>query len=451
MNLGNLYEELLSKLAKRTPSSRMLYERARKVLPMGVTYHIRFMEPYPFYVKYAKGANIWDVDGNIYDDYWIGHGALILGHAPKPVIDAVREQLDKGSHYGFAHELEIKLAELIVKHVPNVESVRFTNSGTEANMYAIRLARAYTGRKRIVKIEGGWHGGYDSLHTGVKPPFKGPESAGLPEESIKYTVSVPFNDLEAMERAIKGGDVAAVVMEPVLGAGGSIPARREYLKGVRELCDGFGTLLIFDEVITGFRLALGGGQEYYGVDADIVVMGKIIGGGFPIGAFGSRYEIMELLDYKKCTEKTRRSFHGGTFTGNPVSMVAGIATIKVLEREGVYERLNAMGEYMIKGLRRIASHLTNPVYITGSGSIIGVHFTKREPINACISLIERWSDEVYRVLHKYMLLRNIVYIGENMAHFMLSTGHTKEMIDRFLAAFEDFIKLIGKELKSGGS
>jgi glutamate-1-semialdehyde 2,1-aminomutase len=204
--------------------------------------------------------------------------------------------------------------------VPGVEQVRFTNSGTEANMYAVRLARAYTGRKYIVKFEGGWHGGYDPLHVGVTPPYEGPESLGLIEDCLRYTIVAKYNDLGSVEELMKkfGNDVAAIIVEPVLGAGGAIPAEREFLKGLREIADHYGSLLVFDEVITGLRLSLGGAQEYYGVQADIVVMGKIIGGGVPgAGAFGAREEIMQLLDHLRYPDPRQRSFHGERSPATP--------------------------------------------------------------------------------------------------------------------------------------
>ncbi|MDM7274737.1 MAG: aminotransferase class III-fold pyridoxal phosphate-dependent enzyme, partial [Thermoprotei archaeon] len=243
-----LYREFESKYVSMTPKSRGLFERARKVLPGGVTYAIRFFKPYPIYVSRAEGVHVWDVDGNVYVDFWMGHGANVLGHAPRFVIEAVRDASLNGTHLGFESLPPVEYAEFLSKVVPGLESLRFTNSGTEANMYAARLARAYSGRKYVVKVEGGWHGGYDSLHTGVTPPFVGPESAGLPEEFVKYTIPVPFNDLEALEEALRRYPVAAVFIEPVLGAGGCIAPVEGYLRGVRELVDRYGSLLVFDEV-----------------------------------------------------------------------------------------------------------------------------------------------------------------------------------------------------------
>ncbi|MBS7646519.1 aminotransferase class III-fold pyridoxal phosphate-dependent enzyme [Candidatus Bathyarchaeota archaeon] len=260
----------------KTPKSRILYERARKVLPAGVSYAIRHFDPYPFYVARAKGGKLYDVDGNEYVDFWLGHTTHILGHSPPAVIKAVREQLEKGIHYGTAHELEIALAEQVTKMMPSAEMVRFTNSGTEANMYAVRLARAYTGRVKIAKFEGGWHGGYDALHKAVKPPYDLPESAGLTLGALDDTLVLPFNDIEGVKERLKGVEdkVAAVIIEPVLGAGGAIPVEKEFLRELREFCDQHGILLIVDEVITGFRLAPGGVQQYFGVRPDLTVLGK---------------------------------------------------------------------------------------------------------------------------------------------------------------------------------
>ncbi len=444
MSLNELCSKYLKLLSEKTKKSRTLYDRACKVLPAGVTYSIRFFEPCPFYVIKAKGCKIYDVDGNVYTDYWVGHGALILGHSHEEVVKAVKEQVELGSHFGYAHELEVELAELIIKHVPNAEMIRFTNSGTEANMYAVRLVRAYTGRKKIVKFEGGWHGGYDSLHVGVSPPYRGPESAGLPEEIIANTIVAPFNDIEGVERIFKnyGKDIAGVIIEPVLGAGGAIPAKRDFLKALRELCDKYGSLLVFDEVITGFRLALGGGQEYYNVNADVIVMGKIIGGGYPIGAFASCREVMSKLDHLKYKNKMERSFHGGTFTGNPISMTAGKATIKVLERPGTYDKLNSLGEYIIKSLKKVVEDFKLKVFITGEGSIIGIHFTYEHPWCARIAHTRRWNEDVYKLIHKFMLVNGIAYMTEHTVHFLLSTVHSKEDADYLIQKFTEFLDLI---------
>ncbi|MEM4704867.1 MAG: aminotransferase class III-fold pyridoxal phosphate-dependent enzyme, partial [Candidatus Bathyarchaeia archaeon] len=274
---------MMEKYVAKTKKSKQMFKKAKKVLPAGVSYGIRFFEPYPFYTARAKGSKLYDIDGNEYVDFWIGHTALILGHSPPQVVKAVKKQLEKGTHYGTSHELEVQLAQQVAKMVPSAEMTRFTNSGTEANMYAVRLARAYTGKSKIIKFEGGWHGGYDALHVGVKYPFDIPESAGLTAGATQDTLLAVFNSIEDVKIKARRESVAAIIIEPVLGAGGCIPAEREFLKGLREICDERGILLIYDEVITGFRLAPGGAQQYYGVLPDITVFGKILGGGFPIG------------------------------------------------------------------------------------------------------------------------------------------------------------------------
>ena len=444
MSLSEVYGKYIKLFEEKCRRSRELYNRACRVLPAGVTYSIRFYEPYPFYVARAKGCKVYDVDGNVYTDYWIGHGALILGHAHDEIVKAVAKQLELSSHYGYAHELEVELAELIVKHVPNVEMVRFTNSGTEANMYSARLVRAYTKRKKLVKFEGGWHGGYDSLHTGVTPPYRGPESAGVPDELIANTIVAPFNDIEGVEKIFRehGNEIAGVFIEPVMGAGGAIPANRDFLKALRELCDKYGSLLVFDEVITGFRLGLGGSQEYFNVKADVVVMGKIIGGGFPIGAFASRREVMEKLDHLKYRDKLERSFHGGTFTGNPVSMIAGITTIKVLEKTNAFEYLNSLGKQLMVSLMKVIEEHRLRAYVTGEGSIIGVHFTVEYPRSAVVAQTKRWSEEMYSLLHKFMLVNGIAYMTEHTVHFLLSTAHTSEDIKYLAEKFSEFLDLV---------
>jgi glutamate-1-semialdehyde 2,1-aminomutase len=363
--------------ASKTRKSKELFERARELLPAGVSYAIRHFQPYPFYTMRAKGSKLFDVDGNQYVDYWLGHTALILGHSPPAVVEVVEKQLEKGTHYGTSHELEIELAERLVNLVPCAEMVRFTNSGTEANMYATRLARTYVGRSKIAKFEGGWHGGYDALHTGVRYPFDVPESAGLTSGALQDTIILPFNNLEGVRERLDNEEVASITIEPVLGAGGGIPAEREFLKGLRKLCDEKGILLIFDEVITGFRLAPGGGQEYYGVTPDITVFGKILGGGFPIGAFCGRKEIMERIDML-LYERPHYSFHGGTFAANPISMAAGLATLKHLEDGQLIDRLNNLGEKIRKRITEIFEAKSIDIQVTGAGSLFNALFTKEE-------------------------------------------------------------------------
>ncbi len=428
----------MSNYNQRTPKSKELFERAGKVLPAGVSYGIRALPPYPFYVDHAKGVKVYDVDGNVYTDYWVGHGALILGHAPDPVIEAVEKQLPKGTHFGFSHIHEIELAERIVKYVPSAEMVRYTSSGTEANMYGTRLARAYTGRNKMLKIEGGWHGGYDSLHAYVSRPYGRLESAGLNPKTTEDTYAVPFNDLEAAKKASKEHKLACIIVEPVMGAAGFLPPEPGYLEGLRELCDETDALLIFDEVITGFRLGMGGAQGYYGVTPDLTIMGKVIGGGFPVGAFCGPEEIMELIDQNKYPEPERRSAHGGTFTGNPITMVAGCATIDALKDGTIHRHINRLGDKMRAGLEDIFDRSIFHATVTGVGSTFGIHFQKDEPKNAGDTA--KNNLEMTRAYFRYLLEENIIYLSPTVSHSWISSPHTDEDVELYLTTTERFLK-----------
>ncbi len=419
----------------KTRKSKDLYERAKDVLPGGVSYSIRHFEPYPFYTARAKGSKLFDVDGNKYVDFWLGHTALILGHSPPAVVDAVRMQLENGTHYGTSHELEIQLAEQIIKVVPSAEMVRFTNSGTEANMYVTRLARAYTGKSKIAKFEGGWHGGYDALHIGVKYPFDVPESAGLTAGALQDTIILPFNDIEEVRERLKNEEVASITVEPVLGAGGGIPAEKEFLEGLRELCSKKGILLIFDEVITGFRLAPGGGQQYYGVTPDMTVFGKILGGGFPIGAFCGRREIMQRID-TLLYERPHYSFHGGTFAANPISMTAGLTTLKILEDGESINKLNNIGGKIRERLREIFEANGVDVQVTGVGSLFNTHFIKEEVKDP---RIVSKSNKKKQINYHLRLIKNGIFFLPTHTG-ALSTAHSQADIELLYLETEKYAK-----------
>ncbi|MEM1916483.1 MAG: aspartate aminotransferase family protein [Ignisphaera sp.] len=445
-DLDDIVSRLSSKYVEKTRRSREMFERALRIFPGGVTYHIRYLEPYPIYVSRAKGSIIWDVDGNEYDDYWMGHGAHILGHSPDFVVEAVNKISREGTHFGFENIYAIEYAELLTKVVPNIEMIRFCNSGTEANMYAVRLARAYTKKRYIVKIEGGWHGSLDQLHVALTPPFTEPESLGIPNDFVKYTVAVPYNDIENLEKVAKRFDVAAIVIEPVPGAGGCIEPEKNYLKEVRRIADAYGALLIFDEVITGFRLSLGGAQEYFNVKADIVVFGKIIGGGYPgAGAFAGKREYMELLNHIKYPSPRQRVFHGGTFVGNPITMVAGYTTIDYLARNrSLYEVFNNRWWYVAKKMDKICEEYNRICWITSTGSMIGIHFTSKKPRNIAEAYMNRWSEKVYKALHLFMVTNNIVYLSEKMPHLLPSMAHSETQISRFIEMLEQFLSIIAR-------
>lgn len=446
-------EELIAKwefeYTAKTKRSKELFDRALRVFPGGVTYSIRYHSPYPVYIARARGTRVWDVDGNEYVDFWMGHGTHLLGHLPEVVVRAVKETMEIGTHLGFEHPYALEYAEFLSKVLPGIEMIRFTNSGSEANMYAVRLARAYTKRKYIIKIEGGWHGGVDVLHTGVTYPYTQPESAGLLEEAYKYTLTVPFNDVEALEKALKTHEVAAVILEPVMGAAGCIEPREGYLKEVRRVVDDYGSLLVFDEVITGFRLALGGAQEYYGVRADIVVYGKAIGGGLGgVGAFGGSSDVMELLNHLKHPKTENRVFHGGTFAANPIVVKAGYSFVRYLaSNRSIYDSSNSLWSSFRKRAEEICLEHGVTCWATGEGSLSGIHFTTKRPTSARDVHEYRWSRLVERALHIYSRVRGILYIGEKVPHFMPSLIHGKDEADLLIGVFSEFIETISRIVK----
>jgi len=425
---------LAKEYAAKTSKSKLLFERAEKVLPGGVSYGIRFFEPYPFFTARAKGSKLIDVDGNEYVDFWMGHTALILGHSPPAIVEAVQKQLENGTIYGTSHELEVSLAEQVTRMVPSAQMVRFTNSGTEANMYATRLARAYTGRSRIAKFEGGWHGGYDALHVGVKKPFTMPESAGLTAGALQDTLVLPFNDLETARKRLEGGEVASITVEPVLGAGGCIAAEKDFLRGLREFCDENGILLVFDEVITGFRLAPGGAQQYFGVVPDITVFGKVLGGGFPVGAFCGREELMRRIN-AQVYERPSYSFHGGTFAANPITMTAGLATLRILEDGKLISRLNRLGDTTRQRLLEIFETNHVDAKVTGTGSLFNIHFTREEIKNAR----DAAKADMNRLIEYNLNLINkgVFFLpGHNGA---LSAAHSEEDLEKLFSVTKDYV------------
>lgn len=421
--------------ASKTAKSKQLHERAKHVLPAGVSYFIRYFEPYPFYIDWAKGSKIRDVDGNIYIDFWMGHYTHILGHNPSKIIEAVNAQIKRGTHYGVCHELEIAMAEQVVKMVPSAQMVRFCSSGTEAAIYATRLARSYTGKSKIVKFEGGWHGGYDALHLAVKPPFDMPESDGLTKGALKDTIVAPFNDLQETKRKIKDQEIAAVIVEPVLGAGGCIPAKKEFLKGLKELCAQKGALLIFDEIITGFRLAPGGGQQYYDVIPDITLLGKILGGGFPIGAVAGRKDIMERMD-PLLFQRPQFSFQGGTFTANPVSLSAGLAMLRTLEDGKIINELNIEGRRIKRELEGIFEKGNIKAKVHCAGSLFHVHFTKEQVKNTAVAFkADRKKLEEY---HMTLIKNGVFFLPKKNG--AISNAHSKEDLEKLFVETERYVK-----------
>ncbi|TMI78685.1 MAG: aspartate aminotransferase family protein, partial [Bacillati bacterium ANGP1] len=374
-------EEYLS----RNRRSKELHERARSALPGGVTRTSVYFDPFPPYVARGLGSRITDIDGNERIDFSNNYTSLILGHCPPSVVAAVQAQVARGSAFAAPTPHEVDLAERIIRRVPSVQRIRFASSGTEAVMFALRLARASTGRRKVAKAEGGFHGTSEYAAVSVSPdpaeagdarsPAALPAASGMTDGVVGDVVVFPFNDAEATEAIIRRHreDLAAVIIEPVLGSSGMVPARRDYLERLRDVTARHGILLILDEIIT-LRLAPGGAQSLYGIAPDLTVMGKIIGGGYPVAAFGGRADIMALLDPAGGRPPIPQS---GTFNGNPIGMVAGAATLDALTPAD-YERLNTMGDDLRQRLRTLFARKGIAAQVTGMGSLLNLHFTDVE-------------------------------------------------------------------------
>jgi len=430
------------KMAKMMKSIE-LYERATKYMPGGVSSPVRAYKPYPFFTSSGKGSRVYDVEGNGYIDYCLAYGPLILGHAPEEVKEAIKEQLERGWLFGTPHEGEIKLAEKIIALYPSIEMVRFVNSGSEATMAGIRLARGFSGRDKIIKIEGGFHGAHDGVLVKAgsgATTFGIPDSRGIPPDLVKNTLQVPFNDITALSTILEAnaGEVAAVIMEPVMGNVGPIPPEDKYLEDVRRLTKEHDVLLIFDEVITGFRLALGGAQEYYGVIPDITILGKIAGGGFPIGIFGASRAIMELV------APVGGVYQAGTFSGNPVSITAGIKTIEILERENALPRINALGDRMRAALTDTIQDSGAGVeaYVSGVGSMFKIFFSPSG------NAVRNYSDALMcdknrymRLFHK-MLSSGVFLPPSQFETNFISLAHSEEDIETTIEAYKENISEI---------
>ncbi|VVB97680.1 Glutamate-1-semialdehyde 2,1-aminomutase [uncultured archaeon] len=419
-----------------TEKSRKLFEEAKKVLPGGVSSPVRAIKPYPFYTKRANGSKITDIDGNEYIDYVMGYGPLLLGHNYPAIKEAVIKQLQDGWLYGTPTELEVTLAKEIIKLYPSIGMVRFVSTGTEATMGALRAARGFTEKNKFIKIEGGFHGAHEAalVKAGSGATTLGtPDSAGVPKDFTKNTLQVPYNDIEAMAAAIEAykDDVAAVIIEPVLGNIGPILPKEGYLKEVRAVTRENDVVLIFDEVITGFRLAMGGAQEYYGVTPDMTTLGKILGGGFHIGVIGGKREIMENIS------PAGPVYQAGTFNGSPVSMTAGLAVIKTLRNEKVHEKVNKAGDSMRAGLSDVISDLGLDYSVSGVGSMFKVFFGDM-PYNYQDAL--KCDKEKFNVFFKKMLADGIFLPPSQYETNFLSLAHSQDDIDKTIEAYRRNLK-----------
>jgi glutamate-1-semialdehyde 2,1-aminomutase len=366
----------------KTARSRALWEEALAVMPGGNSRTTTFFDPYPFYIQRGQGAHVWDVDGVDYLDFNGNYTSLILGHAPARVVRAVQEAAERGLSFPGPTEYEIRLAAALIRRIPSLAQVRFTNSGTEATLNAVRAARAFTGRAKIAKFEGAYHGTHDWVLVSVAPDSRAAGgrrrprpvawSAGLPPTVLKHVVVLPWNDAEACEQIIEreAAGLAAVLVDPLLGIGGMLPPVPGFLERLRAVTERHGIVLVFDEVIS-FRVAPGGAQERFGVRPDLTTLGKIIGGGLPVGAFGGRADIMAAYDPRK---GGARISHGGTFNANPLTMAAGLATLEALTPEA-YARLDALGDRLRGGVTRLLRATRRRGQVTGLGSLFCLHWT----------------------------------------------------------------------------
>jgi glutamate-1-semialdehyde 2,1-aminomutase len=428
---------------KKQERSRQLYRWAKEHMPGGVSSPVRAFQAVkgePIFISHAQGSKIYDVDGNEYIDYVGSWGPLILGHAHPEVRQALTTALERGTSYGAPTELEIQLAQQITRALPASEQVRFVNSGTEATMSALRLARAFTQRDKIIKFDGCYHGHADLLlvRAGSGVATLGlPNSPGIPAAVTQETLVAPFNDLRAVEALFQeyAEDVAAVIVEPIAGNMGVVPPKPGFLEGLRELTREHHALLIFDEVITGFRVSYGGAQALYDIAADLSCLGKIIGGGLPVGAYGGRREVMKLV--APCGPV----YQAGTLSGNPLAMTAGLATLKQLTTEGCYEQLESSSLQLVRGLSQAAEQARIPVRINRVGSMFTLFFTGSE-VSDYATAKAADTERYARYFHE-MLTQGIYLPPSQFEAWFVSLAHTAQDIARTIEASTQAFAALG--------
>jgi glutamate-1-semialdehyde 2,1-aminomutase len=405
-----------------------LFERAQQVLPGGSLGNYLVPDEAAFVVARGAGSHVWDVEGREYRDFVLGSGPMVLGHCHPNVLAAVHERVNEGTQFYWLTEPAILLAEEMVAAIPCAEMVKFTSAGAEATFYALRLARAYTGRHMVLRFAGAYHGHHDYGMFG--------SSAGIPPALGELVLTADFNDLDGSIRQIEQArhDLAAVIVEPIHRI---IPPRPGFLEGLRAVTKEYGIMLVFDEVVTGFRMAWGGAQERYGVIPDLATYGKIIGGGFPLAAVAGRRDVMSLSDPRD--ESGRYVYFSGTFSGNPLSAAAGLAALRTLKQPGTYERLEWIGDYLRDGLRAIACGLTRPLTILGEGGLPGIALAEGDPLDVRL-LVD--SDRAAMGQLDLELIRRGVFINLSANKFYTSLAHTKEDLDLTLEAFEAALRSI---------
>lgn len=440
--------------ASKYAQSRQLHQEAQALLPGGVTHMARAFDPFPLYIEKCVGAHKWDVDGNRYIDYWMGHGAMLLGHAHPAVVEAVREQVSRGTHAGGNTRLEMEWARLIMDLVPSAAAVKFTSSGTEATLLALRVARAYTGKSKIIKFEGHFHGWHDYAMCGVIPPYDTPMSAGIPEEVQRSVILVPFNDHAALTQALDSSDdIAAVIAEPGGSYDDTVPANPAFLAHLRQETARRGVVLIFDEVVTGFRYAVGGAQEYFNVIPDLTTLAKIMAGGLNGGAVVGREEIMEVFEPKADPTWKRYQMvpHPGTFNANPLSAAAGIAALKIITTGEPTKQAQEMADMLINGINQVLERRGVPGCAYGRASIFKTFIGAEAPriTRFDFSNVKEDTQTLLQTpplmseLRQGMLLNGVDLMR---VAGMVSAAHTAEIIEETVHAFD---RTIGRMQQEG--
>lgn len=421
--------------------SKPLFEKASKLMPGGVNSPVRMFKPYPFFTQKATGSKHYDVDGNSYIDYCMAYGAIIFGHSHPPIIQAVKKKLDLGTVYGTPTEAEIQLAELITGSLPCAEMVRLVNSGAEATMHSIRLARGYTGRKKIIKFDGCYHGAHDSVLVKAgsgAASFGIPTSQGIPEDTTKNTLVVPYNSVPLLQKIFEkeGDEIAAIIVEPVIGNMGVIPPSKSYLNELRRIADKYNALLIFDEIITGFRLAIGGAQEYYQVTPDLVTLGKVLGGGFPISAIAGKRKIMEYFS------PIGKVYQAGTFSGNAISVVAAIETINELKQNNsnLYDSLEQFVKEVTNSLRDFISKNDMNVQINNIASMFTVFFTDISVTNS--DGARSCDNTKFMKFHSELMKRGVFFPPSQFESCFVTTSHNEEDLNKTVDAAVAALKVV---------
>jgi len=444
---------ILERYQQLHPRSAALHAEALRLFPNGVTHDVRYVTPFPIYVERAAGSRKWDVDGHELIDYVMGHGALLLGHAHPAVKQAVAEQIEKGTHYGACQELELRWAGWVQRLVPSAQLVRFTSSGTEATMMAVRLARAFTGRQKLVRFQSHFHGWNDNVVGFAFPPDTTPQAAGIPIAALQNQVVVPQHDAAALRQALERGDVAAVIIEPTGASFGTIPLVRSFLSDARELTEMAGSLLIFDEVVTGFRVAPGGVQELTGIPPDITCLAKVLAGGLPGGAVVGRRDILSLLDFGDDEWNLKRRIpHPGTFNANPLSAAAGSACLSVIADGKPQQRAADLCRRLCQGMNALLrrAEVTGCAYGFSSMFHITMGYDVPPPEDGFLwnwegrpgATVPGISRERLEALKRGMLNRGVDLMRNGG---LVSAVHTEEDVDATLAAFEETLADMRRE------